>query len=107
MAGTNGHMIVCVTSAFTGESEVFAPGLLRGQVALVTGGGTGLGKATALELVRCGASTVIAGRRGEVLEGAAADIRATVGAGRGGADGAGGAGSSGRVDWIAGDVRER
>ncbi len=102
----DGHMIVCVTSGSTGESEVFAPGLLRGQVALVTGGGTGLGKATALELVRCGASTVIAGRRGEVLEGAAAEIRATVGVGVGGADGAGGAGSTGRVDWIAGDVRE-
>jgi len=71
-------MIGCVTSGSTGESEVFAPGLLRGQVALVTGGGTGLGKATALELVRCGASAVIAGRRGEVLEGAAAEIRATV-----------------------------
>jgi citronellol/citronellal dehydrogenase len=100
-------MIGCVTSGSTGESEVFAPGLLRGQVALVTGGGTGLGKATALELVRCGASAVIAGRHGEVLEGAAAEIRATVGDGLGGADGAGGAGSTGRVDWIAGDVRER
>jgi citronellol/citronellal dehydrogenase len=86
-------MIACMTSGSTEQSEVFAPGLLSGQVALVTGGGTGLGKATALELVRCGATVVIAGRRGEVLEGAVAEIHATVG--------------QGGADWIAGDIRER
>jgi citronellol/citronellal dehydrogenase len=74
------------------QSEVFAPGLLDGHVALVTGGGTGLGKASALELVRCGAAVTIAGRRGEVLEEAAAEI-----AGLG----------AGVVDWVVGDVRER
>ena len=74
------------------QSEVFAPGLLDGRVALVTGGGTGLGKASALELVRCGAAVTIAGRRGEVLEEAAAEI-----AGLG----------AGVVDWVVGDVRER
>jgi len=81
-------MIACVMPGSTGESEIFAPGLLSGRVALVTGGGTGLGKATAHELVRCGATVVIAGRRGEVLEQAVAEI---------------GAGA----DWIAGDIRER
>ena len=40
----------------------------------MTGGGTGLGKATALELARCGATVVIAGRRAEVLEQAVAEI---------------------------------
>ena len=55
-------------------SEVFAPDLLAGQVALVTGGGTGLGKAAAAELVACGAGVLVAGRRAEVVEAAAAEI---------------------------------
>lgn len=58
----------------SGPSEIFAPGLLDGQVALVTGGGTGLGRATAVELAACGAQVVLAGRRAEVLEAAAARI---------------------------------
>jgi citronellol/citronellal dehydrogenase len=57
-------------------SEIFAPGLLDGQVALVTGGGTGLGRAAAAELAACGASVVLAGRRAEVLDAAAAGIGA-------------------------------
>ncbi len=56
------------------RSEIFAPGLLDGQVALVTGGGTGLGKAAAAELAACGAAVVLAGRRLDVLEAAAASI---------------------------------
>jgi len=55
-------------------SLVFADGLLDGQVAVVTGGGTNLGKAAAAELVRCGASVLIAGRREEVLAAAAEEI---------------------------------
>jgi citronellol/citronellal dehydrogenase len=53
-------------------SEVFAPGVLDGQVALVSGGGTGLGRATALELAACGAQVAICGRRREPLEQTAA-----------------------------------
>src|SRR4051794_28748292 len=55
-------------------SDVFAPGLLDGQAALVTGGGTGLGKAAAAELVACGARVLVAGRREEVVDAAASDL---------------------------------
>jgi citronellol/citronellal dehydrogenase len=75
-----------------GGSEIFSPGLLRGKVALVTGGGTGLGKATAIELARCGASVTIAGRRAEVLQEAVEKISACTGEGNG--------------DWTTADVRE-
>jgi citronellol/citronellal dehydrogenase len=56
------------------SSQIFAPDLLAGQVALVTGGGTGLGLAAARELALCGATVAIAGRRAEVLEAAALQI---------------------------------
>jgi NAD(P)-dependent dehydrogenase (short-subunit alcohol dehydrogenase family) len=49
-------------------SRIFAPGLLDGQVAVVSGGGSGLGRATALELAACGATVVVCGRRREPLE---------------------------------------
>jgi citronellol/citronellal dehydrogenase len=80
------------------RSAVFAEGLLAGRVALVTGGGTGLGRETAIELARCGARVTIAGRRAETLREAAGKILREIGADRGAAD---------RVDWVAADVRER
>src|SRR3954469_1011374 len=50
------------------ESRIFQPGLLDGQVVVVTGGGSGLGRATAVELSNCGAHVVVAGRRREPLD---------------------------------------
>src|SRR3954464_1619286 len=56
------------------RSQVFARSVLDERVTLVTGGGTGLGKAAARELAACGARVVIAGRREEVLAGAVSEI---------------------------------
>jgi citronellol/citronellal dehydrogenase len=67
------------------DSTVFAPGLLDGTAVLVTGGGTGLGRAAARELIACGADVVICGRREEVLAATGEAIGAS---------------------WIAGDIRE-
>ena len=55
-------------------SEVFADGILAGRAVLVTGGGTGLGRAAAAELRRCGAEVVICGRRADVLAATAAEL---------------------------------
>ena len=68
-------------------SAIFAPDALADRVVLVTGGGTGLGRAAAVELAACGARVLISGRREEVL----ADAVQHVGHGCG---------------FVAGDVRE-
>lgn len=49
-------------------SEIFREGLLDGQVAIVTGGGSGIGRACALELAELGMRVAIFGRRREPLE---------------------------------------
>ncbi len=54
----------------------FRPGLFDGMIALVTGGGTGIGRATAEELLRLGARVAIASRKPEHLDGAAAEMAA-------------------------------
>jgi len=52
---------------------------LTGKVAVVTGGGTGLGEAAARALAEAGASVVLSGRRRENLEKVAADIQSNGG----------------------------
>ncbi|HMJ77641.1 MAG TPA: SDR family NAD(P)-dependent oxidoreductase, partial [Iamia sp.] len=70
-----------------------APLPLTGRAALVTGGGTGIGRACAEALVADGATVTIVGRRVDVLEAAAAEIRTTAPAGA-------------EVRWAAADVAE-
>src|SRR5690242_14621601 len=43
-------------------------GASRERIALVTGGGSGIGRAAALELQRAGYTVVVSGRRAEPLE---------------------------------------
>jgi len=72
------------------RSQVFADDALRGRSALITGGGTGLGRETAYEMARCGALVTIAGRREDVLAAAAGGLP----------------GASGEIGWVCGDVRD-
>jgi 2,4-dienoyl-CoA reductase [(3E)-enoyl-CoA-producing], peroxisomal len=69
------------------STEIFRPGLLDGQVALVTGGGTGIGYGIAECLTGLGAHVVLASRKLEHLEPAAERLR-----------GAGGKASAVQVD---------
>ena len=66
------------------------PDANAGRAALVTGGGTGIGRATALELARSGADVVICGRREQPLRETAAMIEH----------------AGGRCVPVTGDIRE-
>lgn len=55
-------------------AAIFRPGLLDGQVALVTGGGTGIGLGISQLLAELGAHVVMASRKPANLEAARADI---------------------------------
>ena len=54
--------------------SVFRSGLFEGKVAIVTGGGTGIGKAIARELIYLGSKVVISSRKEEKLLKAAVEL---------------------------------
>jgi citronellol/citronellal dehydrogenase len=56
--------------------SVFIPGLFDGQVVIVTGGGSGIGRCTAHELARLGAHVVLVGRKPEKLQAVQVEIEA-------------------------------
>ena len=77
-------------AAVAPPSSVFRPGLFDGQVALITGGGSGIGRGIADLLAALGAHVVLASRKQERVDAAAAEIRA----------------AGGKASGIAVDVRE-
>ncbi len=56
--------------------SIFRDDLFAGQVALITGGGTGIGRCIAHELAHLGATVCVAGRRPEPLAQTVAEIQA-------------------------------
>src|SRR2546423_1353545 len=71
-------------------ASVFAPGLFDGQVIVVTGGGSGIGRCTAHELASLGATVVLIGRDADKLRTVAGEI----------------ADDGGRADSAACDIRQ-
>ena len=56
--------------------QIFADGILRDQVALVTGGGTGIGRSIALRMAAYGAHLVLASRNPDSLYDVASQVEA-------------------------------
>ncbi|MAZ14993.1 MAG: SDR family oxidoreductase [Oricola sp.] len=63
----------------TEQIQRYAPDLMTGQVALITGSGSGMGRATALEMASCGAKLALFARREDPLQETAEMIRAAGG----------------------------
>ncbi|XP_045709143.1 peroxisomal trans-2-enoyl-CoA reductase isoform X1 [Phyllostomus hastatus] len=62
------------------RTSCLAPGLLQNLTAIVTGGGTGIGKAIAGELLQLGCHVVIASRKFDVLKSTADELKAQLSA---------------------------
>lgn len=71
-------------------ASIFRPGLFDGQVALVTGGGTGIGRCIAHELASLGATVVVSARREDPLRQVVAEITD----------------DGGRADWLPLNIRD-
>ncbi|HXW62401.1 MAG TPA: SDR family oxidoreductase [Candidatus Acidoferrales bacterium] len=69
---------------------MFRNNLLQGRTILITGGGTGLGRAMALRFAELGASLFLVGRREDPLKQTVRDIQA----------------QQGRAAWFSADVRD-
>jgi NAD(P)-dependent dehydrogenase (short-subunit alcohol dehydrogenase family) len=69
---------------------MFCDNLLKGRTILVTGGGTGLGRAMALRFAQLGARLFLVGRREDPLKQTVQDIQA----------------KQGRAAWFSADVRD-
>jgi NAD(P)-dependent dehydrogenase (short-subunit alcohol dehydrogenase family) len=65
----------CLLEQTGNPMMMFSELFLKGKCVLITGGGTGLGKAMAIRCAEHGADVAITGRRKEVLEDAATEIR--------------------------------
>jgi citronellol/citronellal dehydrogenase len=70
--------------------SAFRPDLLAGQVVVVTGGGTGIGRCIAREVAALGGVAVCAARRAEPLQAVVGEIGA----------------AGGQADWVAVNIRD-
>src|SRR5579863_2918530 len=78
------------TARFPEVSPMFQPNLLKGRTILITGGGTGLGRAMALRFAELGANLFLIGRREDPLKQTVADLQA----------------KGGRAAWFSADIRD-